>query len=179
MVCMYETERESKDGGGESLNDWRIDDAHSTTIEIKERAREGIGIFFKAARRRTWRPRNRGLIQRGKKIARESSRESSRVHSETRDIFQEDCDSEGIKKLLNKWLENPLEMLLESNFWHFSSHNSSHYFEFLFGLLNRGRNKSTEKASFSQYAQADSRAVSREDSLAEILAMWIEPQPND
>ena len=49
-------------------------------------------------------------------FARESSRESSRVHSETCAIFQEDCDSEGIKKLLNKWLKNLLEMLLESNF---------------------------------------------------------------
>ena len=48
--------------------------------------------------------------------ARESSQKYYRVHSETRAIFQEDCDSEGIKKFLNKWLENLLEMLLESNF---------------------------------------------------------------
>ena len=38
----------------------------------------------------------------------------------------------------------------------------------------------TEKASFSQYAQADSQvdsqADSREDSRAIILAMWIEHQ---
>ena len=43
--------------------------------------------------------------------AQESSRESSPVHSETRAIFQEDFDSEGIKKLLIKWLENLFEML--------------------------------------------------------------------
>ena len=60
--------------------------------------------------------RIRGSIHMAKISARESSRESSRVHSETYAIFQEDFDSEGIKKLLNKWLENPLEMLLESNF---------------------------------------------------------------
>ena len=59
---------------------------------------------------------NRGSIHMAKISARESSRESFRVHSETRAIFQEDCDSEGIKILFNKWLENPLEMLLESNF---------------------------------------------------------------
>ena len=65
-----------------------------------------------------------GSIHMAKISARESSRKSSTVHSETCAIFQEDCDSEGIKKLLNKWLENLLEMLLESNFWHFSSQNS-------------------------------------------------------